>query len=146
MANHDLSNEGEVDVQQMALSQPFVLWCSAANPGATGVADELRASMSQGGAPIRVVDSKPDMRALEQNGEAGAMLLYLNQDTWIEQGEALERDVRATRNFAHVTQEGKPIEMILVHENDRRKGGCEFGLFFGTVRRRGLEPTTSRLA
>lgn len=87
--------------------------------------------MSGGSATIRVVHSEPDMRELESNGEAGAMLLlYLNQDTWIEQGEALERDVRATQSF---TQEENPIGIILVHENDKRKGGCEFGNFFGTT-------------
>ena len=29
------------------------------------------------------------------------MLLYLNEDTWVEQSKELERDVRATNSFAH---------------------------------------------
>ena len=49
------------------------------------------------------------------------MLLYLNKDTWVEQGEVLERDVRAAR------------KVVVVHENDEKKGGCEFGDFFGTT-------------
>jgi hypothetical protein len=55
------------------------------------------------------------------------MLLYLNQKTWVEEGEVLERDVRAAR----ATQAG--IKIVLVHENDPEKGGCEFGMFFGTT-------------
>lgn len=150
---------GEVCVSKLALPQPLVLWCSAANPGAAAVAQELVQSLAPSGGEIRVVDSKPDVTALEADGQAVAMLLYLNENTWVEQGPALERDVRATHSFSHglvaslvrmgsnlthghrpqevVTGRAhdgpKPIKIILVHENDAARGGCEFGQFFGTT-------------
>ena len=69
----------------------------------------------------------PDVQALRENGESAVMLLYLNKDTWVEQGEVLERDVRAARQL----QAG--LKVVMVHENDKEKGGCEFGDFFGTT-------------
>ena len=106
-------------------------------------------------ANIRVVTAQPDARALEANGESAMMLLYLNKDTWLEEGDVLERDVRAARSagtgrrsrphslgtgpptpgeFVPSQSEG-PLKIVMVHENDARKGGCEFGIFFTTVRR-----------
>ena len=79
------------------------------------------------GAAIRVVDTMPDVQALEESGKSAVMLLYLNHHTWVEQGEVLERDVRAARQL----QAG--LKVIMVHENDQEKGGCEFGDFFGTT-------------
>ena len=89
------------------------------------------------------------------------------QDTWVEQGSELERDVRATGCFtlsqhglgaglvrmaSNMRDVGKDlakdmriggggadgadkhrIKIVMVHENDRVKGGCEFGTFFGTT-------------
>ena len=115
---------GELDVSEMELTKRAVLWCSAANPGATAIAQELRSSKASGGAALHVVNSQPDAQTLQDNGESAFMLLYLNDKTWVEQGEALERDVRAARA-------GQPgVKIVMVHENDLEKGGCEFGLFF----------------
>jgi hypothetical protein len=89
------------------------------------------------------------------------MLLYLNKDTWAAQPGKLERDVRATYSFAHGLGAGlvrmasnmrelrrvgssldesgvgsasaDKIQIVLVHEADPAKGGCEFGTFFGTT-------------
>ena len=147
-------------VAELALPKPLVLWCSAGNPGAAEMVQELVASLAGGdkAANIRVVDSQPDARALEANGESAAMLLYLNKDTWQEGGEVLERDVRAAMN-ARVYQAatkhksrrsllGKTpptpgqtapdhpeasLKIVMVHENDANKGGCEFGTFFATT-------------
>ena len=69
----------------------------------------------------------PDVQALKENGESAVMLLYLNKDTWVEQGEVLERDVRAARTRR------AGLKVLVVHENDEEKGGCEFGDFFGTT-------------
>merc|ERR1719469_1691127 len=69
----------------------------------------------------------PDVQALKDNGESAVMLLYLNKDTWVEHGEALERDVRAARKLK------TDLKVLMVHENDEEKGGCEFGDFFGTT-------------
>ena len=53
------------------------------------------------------------------------MLLYLNKGTWVEHGDALEKDVRAARAAG--------LKLILVHENDSSKGACDFGAFFATT-------------
>ena len=82
----------------------------------------------------------PDVKALKENGESAAMLLYLNKDTWIQQGEVLERDVRAARKV----QAG--LKVVLVHENDKEKGGCEFGDLFGTTPHELIDDGIYRLA
>ena len=114
---------GEVNVAELALDGSVVLWCSAGNSGAAEAAQELVSSMASGGAALRVVDSQP----VQASGGSAFMLLYLNEKTWIEQGDVLERDVRAAR-------EGQPgLKIVMVHENDPKKGGCDFGLMFSTT-------------
>jgi len=76
------------------------------------------------------------------------MLLYLNKDTWVEQGRVLEHDVVSTHNFGGLLHRmasnlndlgigqhaGEPeIKIVIAHENDMEKGGCEFAHFFGTI-------------
>ena len=118
---------GELNVAELSLSEPLVLWCSVGNPGATEITQELVLSMASGEVALRVVDSQPDVQVLRANGESAFMLLYLNDKTWVEHGEVLERDVRAAR-------EGQPgLKIVMVHENDPKKGGCDFGLFFSTT-------------
>ena len=120
-----LNQHGEVNASKLTLPHLLVLWCSAGNPGATEVADELVTSTASTGAATRVVDTMPDVPALKEKGESAVLLLYLNKDTWVEQGEVLERDVRAARKAG--------LKVVMVHENDKEKGGCEFGDFFGTT-------------
>ena len=122
-----LIQHGELIASKLTLPQPLVLWCSAGNPGAAEVAKELVTSLASNGAVIRVVDAMPDVKALKENGESAAMLLYLNKDTWVEHSEVLERDVRAARKLQ------ADLKVVLVHENDREKGWCEFGDFFDTT-------------
>ena len=114
---------GEVNISELVLPSPLVLWCSAGNPGAAEVARELESSMAEGGAGIEVVSSQPNMR----KGKSAFMLLYLNKKTWVEQGKVLERDVRAARANQAV------FKIVMVHENDPEKGGCEFGTFLGST-------------
>ena len=114
---------GEVNVAELALDGSVVLWCSAGNSGAAEAAQELVSSMASGGAALRVVDSQP----VQASGVSAFMLLYLNDKTWVEQGDVLERDVRAAR-------EGQPgLKIVMVHENDPKKGGCDFGRMFSTT-------------
>ena len=115
---------GEVNVAELALDGSVVLWCSAGNSGAAEAAQELVSSMASGGAALRVVESQPDVQA---SGETAFMLLYLNEKTWVEQGDVLERDVRTAREG----QSG--LKIVMVHENDPKKGGCDFGLMFSTT-------------
>ena len=135
-----LIQDGELKASKLTLPRPLVLWCSAGNPGAAEVAKELMISMGSNGAAIRVVDTMPDVKALKENGESAAMLLYLNKATWVEQSEVLERDVRAARKV----QAG--LKVVLVHENDKEKGGCEFGDFFGTTPHELIDDGIYRLA
>ena len=135
-----LIQDGELNASKLTLPQPLVLWCSAGNAGAAEVAKELVISMASNGAAIRVVDTMPDVKALKENGESAAMLLYLNKDTWIQQGEVLERDVRAARKLRTA------LKVVLVHENDKEKGGCEFGDFFGTTPHELIDDGIYRLA
>ena len=122
-----LAQHGEVNVSKLTLPRPLTLWCSAGNPGAAGVAAELVTSMASNGADIRVVDLLPDEQTLKNSGDSVVMLLYLNKDTWVEQGEVLERDVRAARKLK------ASLTTLMVHENDTEKGGCKFDDFFGTT-------------
>ena len=152
---------GEVNIAKLALPRPLVLWCSTCNPGAAAMAHELNDALAGGGDAIQVVERRPDVRVLEAQGKSVAMLLYLNKDTWAAQPGELERDVRATYSFAHGLGAGlvrmasnmrelrrmgssldergagavsaDKIRIVLVHEADPAKGGCEFGTFFGTT-------------
>ena len=135
-----LIQDGELNASKLTLPQPLNLWCSAGNAGAAEVAKELVVSMASNGASIRVVDMMPDVTALKESGESAAMLLYLNKDTWVEQSEVLEHDVRAARKV----QAG--LKVVLVHENDKEKGGCEFGDFFGTTPQELINDGIYRLA
>ena len=60
------------------------------------------------------------------HGSAGTpthFLLYLNRLTFTEQeGEALADEVRMARQAG--------IRILMLHENDKASGGCEFGRFF----------------
>ena len=152
---------GEVNVAELALPRPLVLWCSAGNPGAAAMAQELKDALVGGGDAIHVVERRPDARVLEAQGQSVVMLLYLNKDTWAAQPSVLEHDVRATHSFAHGlganlvrmasnmrelhrmgsslnkrevgSASAAKIRIVLVHEADPSKGGCEFGTFFGTT-------------
>lgn len=120
-----LVQPGEINVSKLALPQHLVLWCSPGNIGAADVAREL--ATATGDDAIHVVESVPaGVQAFTHNGKSAFyMLLYLNKDTWVKQGEMLERDVRAAR----MLQPG--LKIVMVHENDKDKGGCEFADLFG---------------
>ena len=122
-----LIQHGEPNVSKLILPRPLILWCSTGNPGAAEFAEELVTSMASNGAAICVVNTMPDVQALKESGESAVMLLYLNKDTWVEQGKVLERDVRAARKLH------SGLKMIMVHENEWEKGGCEFNDFIGTT-------------
>ena len=122
-----LIQDGELNASKLALPRPLALWCSAGNAGAAEVAKELVTAMASNGAAIHIVDTMPDVKALKRNGESAAMLLYLNKATWVEHSEVLERDVRAARKLQ------ADLKVVLVHENDKEKGWCEFGDFFDTT-------------
>ena len=52
--------------------------------------------------------------------------IYLRTDTWRgEEGVWLQAQVEAARS--------QNVRVVLAHENDPDRGGCEFGLFFKTT-------------
>ena len=60
------------------------------------------------------------------SAENGRLLLYLNNDTWVgPDGAELEQIVRAAWE--------KGVEIVMVHENDPERNGCEFGHLFQTT-------------
>ena len=65
--------------------------------------------MASGGAALRVVDSQP----VQASGVSAFMLLYLNDKTWVEQGDVLERDVLAARE----SQPG--LKIVMEHVTTR---------------------------
>ena len=59
---------------------------------------------------------------------ATVFLLYLNDETFLSTaGETLAEELRTVR------AEGSSVQVIMVHENEWEKGGCEFNDFFGTT-------------
>ena len=52
-------------------------------------------------------------------------LLYLNDETFLHAADkTLAEELRTVR------AEGSPVQVIMVHENDNERGGCDFGIFF----------------
>ena len=50
------------------------------------------------------------------------LLLYLNKDTFLDEGNKLEKVVQSAKDLN--------IDIILIHEDDIGNGGCPFSLFF----------------
>ena len=129
---------GEVELSWLVLPHPVVLWCSAGNPGAAAVAQELVEGLLDPSSPrgkarghaIRVVDSQPDVAELDRNGETGVLLLYLNAQTWTDPDlcGVLERDVSTAKGHQTLAESFKAgaagsMRIVLVHENDPARGG-----------------------
>jgi len=52
-------------------------------------------------------------------------LLYLNDKTFLHAaGKTLAEELRTVR------AEGSTVQVIMVHENENARGGCDFGIFF----------------
>ena len=128
---------GELESQSLAFSKPCTLWASPANPGAAELACEL-ARAFPGLTVSTVADvgssaSAPPSTALRglarrtrRAGDVTHMLLYLNQNTWLEDdGERLAEQVKQARE--------DKLKIVMAHENDPEKGGCIFARFFETT-------------
>ena len=65
-------------------------------------------------------------RALLTLTHCAQMLLYLNEDTFKNEiGARLAVEVRAAMRLG--------LTIVMVHENDRERGGCVFAKFFQTT-------------
>ena len=109
---------------------PTVLLTSSANSGAREVAEEVVAAESSSLVPIMTVDveSHPRWELLEGfdpiPGSNVKFILYLNKDTFVSD-ERLADQVRTVRAI------GVPV--VMAHEIDPDRSGCEFSRFFATT-------------
>ena len=103
---------GELRLQRFAFSTSVVVRVSPANPGAEELANELADSFAN----ITVSTA-------EEADDATHMLLYLNQETWSD--ERLAEQVKKAR--------ADKLKIVMAHENDPDRGGCEFSKFFETT-------------
>lgn len=86
------------------------------NPGARGVAFELASRFEL----LDVSDGIPPPEA------RSVFLLYLSRQTFTgPAGEALAREVRTARAYK--------AQIVMIHENDVQRDGCEFEHFFVTT-------------
>jgi hypothetical protein len=107
---------GELQRQRLVLSRRLVVYASPHNPGALAVAKDIASAMS---GQIKVT-SDPEMMTV-----ATHLLLYLNDQTYLHAaGVKLSEELRRARAA------GSTIEVLMVHENDAERGGCEFRIFF----------------
>jgi hypothetical protein len=157
--NHvDVYLPGQLDVRQLFLKKPICLYASPLNPGAEAAAAELATGLSGltftskppigGDAPMlqlppRVEEqeslgsprSPRGSKSSRSPGEAPFpqepthFLLYLSAETFVgDVGRRFGAQVALMR------QNGIPY--LMIHENDPKKHGCEFGHFFKTTPQR----------
>ena len=110
----DLYIPGELQKNKMRFSSAVRLYASPHNPGAAAVADDLCSGMGNALAITKEAKS------------ATHFLLYLNDKTFVGDvaGKALTQELVAAR------AEGSAVKVVMVHENDEARGGCQFGIFF----------------
>ena len=107
---------GELQRQKLVLSRRVVVYASPHNPGALAVAKDIASAMD---GQIKVT-SDPEVMTV-----ATHFLLYLNDQTYLHAaGIKLAEELRRAR------EAGSTIEVLMVHENDPERGGCEFSIFF----------------
>ena len=125
---------GELESQSLVFSKQTTVWASPANPGAAELACELARAFP--GLTVSTVadvgssaSARPSMalrglaRRTRRAGKATHMLLYLNQNTWLEDdGERLAEQVKQARE--------DKLKIVMAHENDPALGGCQFSRFF----------------
>ena len=107
---------GEVRPEALAFRAPVSLRVSEHNPGARDVAFELTSRFEL----LDVSDGIPPPEA------RSVFLLYLSRQTFTgPAGEALAREVRTARAYK--------AQIVMIHENDVQRDGCEFEHFFVTT-------------
>ena len=105
---------GEVQRQRLTFSRRVVVYASPNNPRAWAVAEDIASAM----------DDRIEVTSDETNDAITHFLLYLNNQTYLESGEELAEELRTARAA------GSTIKLVMMHENDQERGGCEFGIFF----------------
>ena len=110
---------GELPRQRLTFCRRIVVFASPNNPGALEVAKDLALAT---GNCIEVTSD-------ETNAMITHFLLYLNDQTYLESaGKELAEEIRRARAVRETWR--STIEIVMVHENEPERGGCEFGIFF----------------
>ena len=113
---------GELSRMKLELKHAVKLYASKANPGAKEAAEEIVAQL---GTPHLSLGT-PHLSLSTQLEGATHLVLFLNDQTFLgSQGAEYASDVR------RALENG--ISILLLHENDPAKGGCEFSTFFRTT-------------
>ncbi|EOD32328.1 hypothetical protein EMIHUDRAFT_442023 [Emiliania huxleyi CCMP1516] len=101
---------GEPERQSLAFAKQTLLWASPANAGAQVLADEIATAFA--GLTVSTAEAP---------GPATHMLLYLNEDSFVS-------DARLAEQVKQAREDKLPI--VMAHENDPDRGGCQFSRFF----------------
>jgi hypothetical protein len=143
---------GELLHTPLQFPTPVVAYVSANNPGARAFAAELELVYTG----IKIEEQPGSLRSGEEPlganaAEATHFLLYLNTETYV--GSAGKQLVEELRTAMRAAQPGdrkgdatgsvalqessrkadRPVKIVMVHENDPDRGGCEFARFFHTT-------------
>ena len=115
----------QLQCAKLCLKKPVTLMVSAHNPGAESLAEELAATFD--GITIKMATTTEQSERSGRRRSSSStstkrafFLLYLNERTFLEEaGELFANQVRAMH-------ERYPRSILLVHESDAARGGCEF--------------------
>ena len=119
---------GEISRKKLRFEKPVVMYVSPNNPGALATAQMMQQALPQ--LKITALPPEPVRDALGtpsnvswEDGEPTVTLLYLNGETYMgEAGERLAVELVAAQKAG--------CRLLMLHENDGNKHGCEFGVFF----------------
>ena len=119
--------------QHLHFENTVILYASKNNPGARVLAAELEAAYPGIGATEEAPASlQGDVEAGASTSdtkvglEATHFLLYLNFHTYLEEaGAQLAEELRKAR--------AANLAIVMAHENDNDRSGCDFGRFFSTT-------------
>ena len=112
---------GELPRQNLTFRKRPVVYASQHNPGALAMAIDLELAMD---GQIEVTSDAAEL-IVEGRPIVTHFLLLLNNQTYLHsEGEKLAEELRRARAA------GSAIEIVMVHENDQDRGGCEFNIFF----------------
>ena len=105
---------GELPRQKLTLRRRPVVFASPNNPGALTVAKDIASAM---GGRIDVTSDASEAPTITH------FLLLLNDRTYLDTaGKTFAEELRSARAAG--------VKVLIVHENDQERGGCEFCMFF----------------
>ena len=127
----DIFVPGELLRETLRFTKRVVVYASPHNPGARALAAELEQAYND----ITTTEKFPALSLHDNGAEAGSgsgdflpthFLLYLSFNTYLEDaGRSLAVELRRAR--------AAELPLVMAHENDEERGGCEFARFFSTT-------------